>query len=203
MKKTDQLFCLHHRYLIERDYPGGTEASSVRGEIHKGQRLVYLGCTFNRYDGLDVFEFWDIDKGGTFRLEVDEHASADAKQYRPTIDEALAFQSVLKDEGVDIEPGSFTVGDGAADSDYSVLQPHLTYLKNFVEGVEGIKSWFVWLQESSALLNKHFCHMDLLRFKSKGLTQAKRALSECGIEYTPSPRYAYVEPDRHSWSQRL
>jgi len=145
--------------------------------------LVYLNSAYSRYDSAYGFFFHDIRSGAHRRIDT---ADSDREN---TLKE---LTTILKDCGPDMKFGDFEPGPGAGKSNFECLNDFAAYFKSVVEGKPGIKSWYIWLEENSDMLNQNLSRADLLRIKHDGFSFAKNILDLNGVDYEESPRYEWI-----------
>jgi hypothetical protein len=171
-------FNLYHLYLLQSDY-----------EIFKaGETLVFLRSGFMVYDGCEIFEFFDIANGTAKQFRIYDQERSDRLLNQ--------IEKIFIDKGVDMAPGSFFPDNGCNESNYDNFKDQVEYFKDFVEGKEPIKSWFVWLEENKKLLHENLTRADQLRFKCTGYNSAKDVLKFFVIPFHESSRYQYLATPR-------
>lgn len=166
-----------HLYRVLKEYKSWSDS------FKPDEELVYVDSAYSRYDSATAYFFYDVSNAQPRRIDM-----SDFEEEGPL----STLESILEDQGAFMEPGKFLLGNGVGESNYEPLYDHLDYFKSIMEGSRGVKSWFKWLEENAEMLNSNLSRADLLRFRYDGFSAAQSVLERAGVEYTPSPRYAWL-----------
>jgi hypothetical protein len=168
-----------HRYEVLIAFKGWFESFAP------GERFVYWRSATSVYDSAIGWFFYDTTTGATRRYDTDWGA----QQPDPN---AIDFRVVLKDLGPDMEIRRFTIAGELTETNWSAFDSHVPYLLDYVQGKEGIQSWYAWLEENLPVLQTHVSRAQLLRLKNSGPSEAQKILTHLRVPFAASPRYGWT-----------
>jgi len=120
-------------------------------ENSKGERLVFIHEGFDRYEGRKFVELWDL-------------ATGKGRQINPS---AL---DKMKNLGPDMELRNLPTADElepfSPTTNLDFFYPYLDYLIDILAGKEGVKSFYVWLDEIKEEIPKNLRRVDYLKLRS-------------------------------------
>jgi len=167
-----------YRYEALTAFKSGLDAFA------SGEQFVHVGSATSARDSAIGFFFYDTATGKTKRYDA-------AWGTEPQPDE-IRFDSVLNELGPDMIYRHVTIDGELTEINWECFRQHAEYLKDYVEGKEGIKSWYVWLEENIPNLQTVAGRAQLLRLKNKGTVEAQNILQQLQIAFESSPRYGWT-----------
>jgi hypothetical protein len=174
------MFRVGGQYLVKQTF------SALRDDFHEGERLVFYFSAHSRYDGYYGYFLYDPLTGARRVFDVDDN------EHQET-----AINTYFQFDGGWVQPERWHAEPpplGAAvlgihSEEFAALVP---YLRDLVEGKEGIEPWWSWLERNAELARRTLTRAQFLRLKFAPFTEAQVLLEQLGVELKPSPRYGWL-----------
>jgi hypothetical protein len=177
-------------FEIGGEYRIRTSFQAMRDTFTQDERIVYCSSAWSRYDGITGYFFYNPSTG-TLRLwDVFDEDSSNVRELSNACFERIGGWTqppgYRLPEAPPLEQKPLGVHAHA-------LEPLVGYMKNLVEGTDGIENWFLWFRDNAPTLAQCLKRAEFLRYKFSPVAESQRMLAARGIDVRPSLRYGWLD----------
>jgi hypothetical protein len=176
---------------IGGEYRVQRTVKSWRDSFQEGECLIFISTAYSVYDSAYGYFFYDRTTGQRRVYDISDHPLPNnyPKEFHPN-DVFTLVGGWIRPDALAHEPpalGAETLGIHSA-----AMQEFVPYLKDLVEGKEGIENWYEWWTRNGGELAHILKRAEFLRMKLSPVSETERVLAELQIPYQRGLRYAWL-----------
>jgi hypothetical protein len=178
-------------FTMGGEYQVQCTVNSWRDSFQEGERLIFLSTAHSVYDSAYGYFFYDRTTGERRVYDVsDDSFPRGGTPERHPNDVFVLVGGWVRPQTLPHEPpalGTETLGIYSAG-----MQVFIPYLKDLLEGKEGIENWYEWWARNGGELAHILKRAEFIRMKHSPVSETERILGELGIPCRRGLRYGWL-----------